>query len=334
MGRKKRCFYKYCVGKKHTHMTLATYQFFVVGKTHVYICTVYIHDPSILSPKKRDFIWWFPFRHRATPSHHPFSIGIFHEINQPASFSWYPKMAMETPKRFPNLISTFSILLGGDWLPWILFSHSYWVSIITPTDSYFSEGWLKTTKQHRFPMNLHHKENHKVIQRDPYTTSWTSPAASVRMGNTPRSPPWFFHIFSMFHKASSYWSFPHLFNIYIYIWYCSWFSQMISSSKDVFFFFFPYEKTPNFKRKISWENAESCVRWGFSQRWKYCSSSLDGNIFGPANFKRRNRHTWTITGYITDIMYNIIHIYIYIYVYVLICTDIYWYILIYIYIDR
>ena len=33
------------------------------------------------------------------------------------------------------------------WLPSIFFSQKYWVSIIIPIDSYFSEGWRKTTNQ-------------------------------------------------------------------------------------------------------------------------------------------------------------------------------------------
>ena len=45
-------------------------------------------------------------------------------------------------------------LVGGNWLPFGLFSQKYWVSVLIPIDSYFSEGWLKTTNQNMFSLFL------------------------------------------------------------------------------------------------------------------------------------------------------------------------------------
>ena len=52
---------------------------------------------------------WFPARHAATPSHHPFLSGIFHEINQPAIWG-SPHDELETP----NQLRT-KVLVGNAW---------------------------------------------------------------------------------------------------------------------------------------------------------------------------------------------------------------------------
>ena len=60
-------------------------------------------------------IWWFPLRHRGTPSHHPFLGGIFHETNQPfgiAAWLWKPPYA-------PTLALGDNLSIGLVMTKWI-----------------------------------------------------------------------------------------------------------------------------------------------------------------------------------------------------------------------